>query len=67
MVSYAGYSREEILAEKYKKQLDYYKEALERTTGRKVKEEIIYSLTMGRSIVCEGPDDEGRRKENNVL
>ena len=59
--------REEILAEKYKKQLDYYKEALERTTGRKVKEEIIYSLTMGRSIVCEGPDDEGRRKENNVL
>src|SRR5699024_10638276 len=60
--------REEILREKYKKQLDYYKEVLERTTGKKVKEEIIYSFTMGRSIVCEEIDDGGRRKgEDNVL
>lgn len=60
--------REEILREKYKKQLDYYKEVLERTTGKKVKEEIIYSFAMGRSIVCEEIDDGGRRKgENDVL
>jgi ATP-dependent helicase/nuclease subunit A len=37
------------LVEKYKMQLDYYREALERMTGRKVREEIIYSLSLGES------------------
>ncbi len=44
--------QKELLTEKYKKQLDYYKEALERTTGMRVKEEIIYSFTMGEAICC---------------
>ncbi|MGI6012291.1 MAG: helicase-exonuclease AddAB subunit AddA [Ruminococcus sp.] len=44
--------RPEILKEKYKKQLDYYGEALERTTGLTVKEKIIYSFAMGQAIRC---------------
>ncbi|WP_408070484.1 helicase-exonuclease AddAB subunit AddA [Butyrivibrio sp. JL13D10] len=38
------------LAEKYKIQLDYYQEALERITKKKVKERIIYSFTLGETI-----------------
>ncbi|MGL5437857.1 MAG: PD-(D/E)XK nuclease family protein, partial [Lachnospiraceae bacterium] len=36
----------------YKKQLDYYKRALEQMTGKKVKETIIYSLTLQQEIPC---------------
>ncbi len=38
------------LVKKYKVQLDYYQEALEKITGKKVKERIIYSFTLGKSI-----------------
>lgn len=38
------------LTEKYRVQLDSYAEALERLTGKKVKEKIIYSFTMGCAI-----------------
>lgn len=41
------------LADKYHRQLDYYAQALMRTTGKTVREKIIYSVTLGREIVCE--------------
>lgn len=43
--------RPEILVEKYQVQLQYYKEALERLTQKKVKEVYLYSLYLGREIL----------------
>ena len=40
----------EELTEKYHAQLDYYARALERLTGKKVKEKIIYSFTLKQEI-----------------
>ena len=40
------------LADKYHRQLDYYAQALMRTTGKTVREKIIYSVTLGMEIVC---------------
>ena len=42
----------ETLREHYKKQLDYYARALEQMTGRKVREKVIYSLTLQQAIPC---------------
>ena len=42
---------ENILVEKYHGQLDYYARALEQLTGKKVKEKIIYSFTLGKEIM----------------
>ena len=42
--------QEEKLAERYKTQLDYYARALESVTGKKVKEKIIYSFSLGKII-----------------
>ena len=39
------------LTEKYKVQLQYYRQALERLTGKKVKETYIYSLFLGTEIL----------------
>lgn len=39
------------LKEKYYAQLDYYAEALEKLTGKPVKEKIIYSFTLGEEII----------------
>ncbi len=39
------------LADKYRAQLDYYALALERLTGCKVKDKIIYSFHLGEDIV----------------
>ena len=39
------------LKEKYHAQLDYYAEALEKLTGKPVKEKIIYSFSLGEEIV----------------
>ena len=39
-----------LLADRYRIQLDYYERALVQLTGKKVKERVIYSLTLGRSI-----------------
>lgn len=36
---------------RYKTQLDYYQEAIEKLTGKKVKERILYSFHMGKMIV----------------
>ncbi|WP_035773265.1 helicase-exonuclease AddAB subunit AddA [Butyrivibrio sp. VCD2006] len=38
------------LVDRYSVQLDYYQEALERITHKKVKERIIYSFTLGETI-----------------
>ena len=35
---------------KYKKQLDYYRIALERLTGNRVKETILYSFCLKEEI-----------------
>lgn len=40
----------ETLVEHYKKQLDYYQYALEKMTGKTVKEKIIYSMTLQQEI-----------------
>lgn len=40
----------ERLAEKYRVQLDYYQMALERLTGGRVKERLIYSFCLDREI-----------------
>jgi ATP-dependent helicase/nuclease subunit A len=47
----------EELADKYRVQLDCYREALERMTGKRVKEEIIYSLSLGESIILRSQDE----------
>lgn len=41
------------LVDKYRIQLDYYADALQRVTGRKVKKKIIYSISKGESIEIE--------------
>lgn len=42
--------KEEELREKYRIQLDYYAEALEKSLGKKVKEKIIYSFALRKEI-----------------
>lgn len=42
---------EEELVRRYQVQLAYYKEALERLTGKQVEEMIIYSFALGREIL----------------
>ena len=42
----------QVLIDHYKKQLDYYKRALEQMTEKTVKETIIYSLTLQQEIPC---------------
>ena len=47
----AGYrDGAETLVSRYKVQLDYYGQALEKLTGKRVKEKIIYSFTLNREI-----------------
>lgn len=43
------------LAKKYQTQLWYYTEALQRLTGYRVKEQIIYSVPLGKSITVGFP------------
>jgi ATP-dependent helicase/nuclease subunit A len=43
---------EEILKEKYKKQLEIYKNAIEKSIGRKVDNVYIYSTYLEKSIEC---------------
>ena len=40
----------EELLEKYGRQLDYYEIALEKLTGKKVKEKVIYSFCLGKCL-----------------
>lgn len=41
---------EKILIKRYSVQLDYYQKALEQLTGKRVKERIIYSFSLGKEI-----------------
>ena len=43
--------QEQLLAKRYKVQLDYYKKALEQMVKRPVKEMVIYSLTLQKEIL----------------
>ena len=43
--------RIEELAEKYHAQLNYYGRALEQITGKKVKEKVLYSFTLGEACI----------------
>ncbi|MDR0220000.1 MAG: PD-(D/E)XK nuclease family protein, partial [Lachnospiraceae bacterium] len=38
------------LVKRYQKQLDYYQEALEQLTGKRVKEKVIYSFALGEVV-----------------
>lgn len=40
------------LVKKYRSQLEYYAQALERLTGRRVAEKVIYSFSLGEEIRC---------------
>ena len=48
-----GIRMTEKLREKYQVQLESYADALERMTGRKVREKIIYSFALGQEILIE--------------
>ena len=41
---------EKVLLERYKVQLEYYKQALEQLTGKRVKETYIYSFALNKDI-----------------
>lgn len=41
----------EALVFRYQTQIDYYQEALEKLTGKKVKERILYSFHFGKEVV----------------
>ena len=41
-----------ILVERYRKQLLYYREALERLTGKRVKKMYLYSFFLGKALEC---------------
>ncbi|MFR2047359.1 MAG: PD-(D/E)XK nuclease family protein [Lachnospiraceae bacterium] len=43
---------EELLRKRYHVQLDYYKRALEQMTKKSVKEAALYSVSLGREILC---------------
>ena len=47
-----GKAGEELLIRRYKTQLDYYQQAIEQITGKKVKDRILYSVIMNREIHC---------------
>lgn len=41
---------ETVLKQRYHTQLEYYEKALEQLTGKRVKETVIYSVSLGRAI-----------------
>ena len=45
---------EEILIQRYRTQLEFYKRALEQITGKKVKQTLIYSIALQKEIAIEG-------------
>ena len=45
--------KSEELVKRYKEQLNYYEEALEKLTGKKVKEKILYSFALNESITVK--------------
>ena len=51
------------LLEKYRKQLDYYELALERLTGKRVKEKVIYSFCLRCEVPVEKRQEPEKRQE----
>ena len=47
---YVEKGKENELIQKYKKQLELYKKALEQALGKKVKKVYIYSVYLGKEI-----------------
>ncbi len=45
-----GPGEENVLVGRYQMQMDYYERALEQMTGKRVKEKIIYSMTLKKEI-----------------
>ena len=43
-------SEEQELTDRYKVQLDLYERALEQITGKKVKEKLIYSVSLRKTV-----------------
>lgn len=43
---------ENLLRKRYRVQLDYYRRALEQMTKKSVKEAVLYSVSLGREILC---------------
>ena len=41
---------EDQLTERYRIQLEYYGQALERMTGKRVKEKYLYSFCLGKAL-----------------
>ena len=41
------------LKKRYETQINYYTEALEKITGFKVKEKLLYSFALGKEVKCE--------------
>lgn len=50
---YIQKGNEETLIQRYKIQMEYYKKALEQITNKKVKETIIYSMSLGKEVIIE--------------
>ena len=53
---YVQKGQEELLLKKYQTQLDYYRKALGRITGKPVRETWIYSFGLGKALAV--PEDE---------
>ena len=49
---YIERGKEEDLIEKYKVQIQYYKEALSKITGKIVTESYLYSFFLDKEIKC---------------
>ncbi|MCI5648957.1 MAG: helicase-exonuclease AddAB subunit AddA [Fusicatenibacter sp.] len=54
-----------MLIDRYEKQLAYYREALERLTGRTVREQYLYSFSLGKELrLGNGSDQKPKMQEN---
>lgn len=49
--------QEQVLADRYQTQLDYYEKAVEQILSMEVKEKLIYSLTLQKEILLAGNKD----------
>ncbi len=49
--------KEDVLKDRYRVQMEYYKRAAEMTTGLKVKEIVIYAAHTGKEVLMTGGED----------
>lgn len=49
---YVPAGRSEIIRDRYRVQIDYYTKALEKITGKKVKERYLYLFYSGELVEC---------------